>query len=163
MRTIQSLIVASFVLLPISVQAQLNKCTGPDGKVSYQSEPCPTASKAQTVQPPSDPGYSGGGSKADKGWDGASVERMRSGCVTGAMSHAQTGWERDPKAGPFPTSEWRASAEPYCTCLVDRVRASVKPEEFEAKGAAAFVQFTNEAIAGGKCKPTGIMGKALGF
>jgi hypothetical protein len=88
---------------------------------------------------------------------------MREGCVSGAIRHAQAGWERDPKAGPFPTSEWRASAEPYCACLVDRVRGSLKPEEFEEKGGPTLIQFSNEAVAGGKCKPTGIMGRALGF
>ena len=153
-----------------AAQAQLNKCVGPDGKVSYQSDPCPETSKAKTtVAPPSGPasgGSSGPGGKGADGWDEDTMNRMREGCVRGAMRNGQAGWENDaranPKLGAFPHSEVLASVQPYCACLAARVRSSMRPSEFEAKGLAALHQYTADALNGGQCRPTGIFGRMLG-
>ena len=163
MRTLPTLLFAILTIAPAVANAQLNKCTGADGKVTYQSEACPTASKAQTVQSSSaviDPAKT-------KGWDPVDVERMRSGCVSQAMTDARTAYERDAKGkiavAPFPVSDFRASVEPYCACLVVRVASAVLPKDVREKGAATLAQFSGEALRGGHCKPTGIMADTLGF
>lgn len=51
-------------LLALSANAwAINKCTGSDGKVSYQEAPCPSATRAQEVAAPSGPATG-----ADKDW-----------------------------------------------------------------------------------------------
>jgi hypothetical protein len=167
MRLITPLVLAISLAAPVAAHAQLNKCVGPDGKVSYQSDPCPDSAKSQSVRPPPPgPSSSGGqGSSGADGWEPERLERMRTGCVAGSLRDAQAAWERgartDPKMGAFPYSEFKASAESFCVCLVGRVRTSLKPSEFEAKGMATMIRFTNEAFEGGQCRPTGIWARIL--
>lgn len=167
MRLFAPFVIAGLLAAPVAAHAQLNKCVGADGKVSYQSEPCPQTSKSQSVQPPPPgPSSSGGkGASGADGWDPARLERMWAGCVAGSIRDARTAWERgaraDPKVGAFPAGEFNVSAEAFCTCLVGRVRVSLKPSEFEAKGLPTMTRFAAEALEGGQCKPVGILGRIL--
>jgi hypothetical protein len=181
MRTLPSWIVACLLALPIAAHAQLNKCTGADGKVTYQSDPCPDTSKSSTVQPPPPAPESGahpvqgrhrgqGENKSEgvnnsenKGWDTLTVARMHASCIANGRSYAKAAWARNPGMGPYPEGEITASLVPYCSCVVRRVTTTLRPDEFESKGLATVTAFTNEALAGGQCKPIGILGRALGF
>ena len=167
MRLFAPFVIAGLLAAPIAAHAQLNKCVGADGKVSYQSEPCPQTSKSQSVQPPPPgPSSSGGqGASGADGWDPARLERM-CGRLRARARYVMRGQHgsaarADPKVGAFPAGEFNVSAEAFCTCLVGRVRVSLKPSEFEAKGLPTMTRFAAEALEGGQCKPVGILGRIL--
>jgi hypothetical protein len=107
--------------------------------------------------PSSSPG-SGAGSS---GWDRyeSTLAAMRDRCVQGGTSEARGTW--DPKQGPFPEDELRASLQSWCGCLVAPIRTSIEPSEFPAKGASTFHRIMNASIDGTQCHPTGLAGRML--
>lgn len=166
MKLCTALFVASLLALPGAAYAQLNKCVGTDGKVTYQGDPCPTDSKAGSVKapPPGSPSTANDPAPgpAKEGWDEARLARMQTACVTGSMRESQANWGKtDPNAGPFPQDDYRESLEPFCTCVLGRIRTSMTPAEYDSRGAAVMTRFTAEALQGGPCRPSGILGRLV--
>ena len=163
------LLAALWLLGTPLAHAQLNKCVGADGKVTYQETPCPADAKAESLRgptaPQAEPPAEGkapskpAAPAAAPATAGDPVEQLRLDCLDGAMRDGKNTWERvaraDPRAGAFPQQEFQASAEAFCGCLADRVKGAVVPAELASKGAAAFAGFGTEALRGGQCKPTG--------
>jgi len=148
--------------MPLAGEAQLNKCVGSDGKTSYQSDPCPDTSKAQGIRPPPPvPSSSSGSGAGPAGWDRhePTLAAMRDRCVQGGTSDARGAW--DPKQGPFPEEELRASLHSWCGCLVSATRSSIAPSDFPEKGISTFHKIMNASIDGGECHPTGLAGRML--
>lgn len=54
-RVARGVVVAAIALLPGAQAWAINKCVGPDGKVSYQEGDCPAASKAESIKVPEPP------------------------------------------------------------------------------------------------------------
>src|SRR5688572_20477374 len=107
MRVSPLLLLASLAALAAPAYAQLNKCTGPDGKVTYQSDACPSTSKAGTVRPPATSAPSSAAEvPKDDGWDAVRVERMHGGCLEGGLRDARAAWEiearQNSRFGDFP-------------------------------------------------------------
>src|ERR1700730_15061267 len=76
--------------------AQLYKCVGKDGKVSYQAEPCPTSGTEQRMRvQPGGPSGGGGSSRPTKaGRDGGKVADMKRDCVRGGEAGFRNTWKR---------------------------------------------------------------------
>jgi hypothetical protein len=169
-------LLAAFCLLGVPLaSAQVHKCVDANGKVIYQEMPCPPGAKGGAVlsplPPPSQPPADGpsspqpGAPPAPAATSEVPIERMRLNCLDSVMRDGRTAWERvassDPRAGAFPQQEFQASAEAFCGCLADRVKATVAPAELVAKGAAAFASFGTEALQGGQCRPAGAWARLM--
>ncbi|HUL95911.1 MAG TPA: DUF4124 domain-containing protein [Usitatibacter sp.] len=143
--------------------AQLFKCTGKDGKVTYQAEPCPETATEKSVKPPAAGPDSapGNAAAAKEGWTPATITNAKNGCVEGGMRNARLTWERT-KRGTFPESEYQSSSEAFCSCLARRVSSAVTLKEFAANADAIMTRYGNEAVNGGECRPTGILAKDWG-
>ena len=156
------ILAAALFATSVAAHAQLNKCVGADGKTSYQSEPCPETSKAQGMRPPPPgPSSSPASGASPAGWDRheSSLAAMQNGCVKGGAGEARAAW--DPKQGPFPEEEMRASLQSWCGCLVGATRRSLDPSEFPNKGMSNYHRIMNASIDGGECRPTGLAGRML--
>jgi uncharacterized protein DUF4124 len=162
------------VLLAICTHAsaqQLYKCKEADGKVTYQSQPCPEAAKEDRVRAPGSPGSpapveaakpaSGGSEAADPGV----VASAQKACLDDIMKNAKTYWDKSVQEGTlvaeFPEGEFRESGGSLCACLAQRAKANVSPAEFKSATNRIMSKYMKEAIEGGECKPTGIVGVTL--
>jgi hypothetical protein len=156
-----------FLGMPLA-HAQVYKCLDANGKVTYQETACPPGAKGESVRapspPPAPPVESAASPKpaappAAPATGASPLEQMRLDCQESAMRNGRATWESvaasDPRAGAFPQQEFQASAEAFCGCLADRVKAAVAPADLAAKGAATFASFGTEALQGGQCKPSG--------
>ena len=162
MNSLRFLLATTLFAMSVMAHAQLNKCVGPDGKTSYQSDPCPETSKSQGVRPPPPgPSSSAGSAAAPAGWERheSALAAMQNGCVKGGAGEARAAW--DPKQGPFPEDEMRASLQSWCGCIVAATRSSIDPSEFPAKGMSTFHRIMNASIDGAQCHPTGLAGRML--
>lgn len=166
MRHTPRLLFSLLLLAPPLVHAEVFKCVDSNGRVTYQEVACPPSAKAETVRTPSQaqPAEAPSAPKpaaapAPAAASEDPVEGLRIACIESVMRDGKATWERvaysNPRAGPFPPQEFQASAEAFCGCVADRVKAAVPPAELGAKGATAFAGFGTEALRGGQCQPTG--------
>lgn len=160
-------------LLALAAQAnaqQLFKCVGKDGNVTYQSEPCPQAAKEDRLRAPA-PGPTAAepakqAAPSSNGKDsGDPFADAGKKCLDDLMVSARNQWTDATKEGKvaaeFPESAFRESGGAMCDCLAQRARATTSPEEMRAKSNAVISKYMGEAIAGGECKPTGVVGQRL--
>ncbi|RQP23151.1 hypothetical protein DZC73_18720 [Albitalea terrae] len=101
------------------------------------------------------------------GWSRLQLETYTSGCTLTIMLPARRDYaaaaERsgNPSPKPFPEEQLRASVEPMCACLGLRAAQTWTLAEYMVDSTAKSKPFIEEAIAGGQCKPEGILGEAL--
>lgn len=161
MRMIHGLLATATLLAFLGdAHAQLFKCVAPDGKVSYQSDPCVADSKASTITPPPPaPGSSSFGTMKS-GWSEQAVVSMKTGCTQSATRDFKAGWQKSRKED-YPDQEFRPSIESFCDCLARRTSASVTSAEFAARGSQILGGYMKEALAGGACAPGGRLGREI--
>ncbi|WP_143167554.1 hypothetical protein [Massilia sp. CF038] len=68
---------------------------------------------------------------------------------------------KNPNPRPFPEAQLRESVEPMCGCLADRLAESNPSHLDESKIKVDAMPMIQEAMSGGRCKPGGLLGKAL--
>lgn len=66
-----------------------------------------------------------------------------------------------PSPKPFPEALLRASIEPMCGCIGRRIAEAKSMEAIEKEGLDFALPFVEEAMAGGRCKPEGVLGEML--
>jgi hypothetical protein len=66
-----------------------------------------------------------------------------------------------PSPKPFPEALLRASIEPLCGCIGQRVAEAKSLDAFASEGLDFVLPFIEEAMAGGRCKPEGVLGEML--
>lgn len=100
------------------------------------------------------------------GWTDDIKKQMTDGCVLGILKPAKRDFQAraaqrgDPNA-VFPVETVRPSIAALCACITERVAVSWSYQQFLGQPHLAD-QLITEALSGGQCKPTGMLGKALG-
>ena len=119
-------------------RAELYKCVGQDGKVSYQGEPCTAAANEERLRaPPPGAEPAPAPEKAARpaapgkdGWTEAQKTTVRSNCNKDAYADARRGWERSGDVKNFPETAVKHAVEKYCTCLTLRITSAVPVSQF---------------------------------
>jgi hypothetical protein len=143
---------SALALLPQLAHADLYKCAAKDGKVTYQSEPCPQSGTEQRLRaPPGAPSAGAPAGAAKDGWDPQQVQSMLEGCKRDAYSGGKKGWELSGDPRPFPEAQARRAVDAHCTCLLRRV-TSMKFPEFAANPSGHLLRFSSDAANGGECR-----------
>jgi len=62
----------------------------------------------------------------------------------------------------FPEDELKPSITEYCSCITKRASVSIERKKLQ-KDPKLLKPIASEALAGGRCKPTGAFGKLYGF
>ena len=65
----------------------------------------------------------------------------------------------EPSPKPFPEALLRASIEPMCGCIGQRVAEAKSLDAFVSEGLDFALPFIEEAKAGGRCKLEGVLGE----
>lgn len=105
-----------------------------------------------------------GAAQAAPIWTEAEHSAFVAGCALGIIvparrdyaAAAEKAGNKNPK--PFPEEELRASVEPMCGCLANRI-ADSGMSYLDAGN--AMKPMIEEAISGGRCKPGGLLGQML--
>jgi hypothetical protein len=158
-------LLALLALAP-AANAQLYKCVGKDGNVTYQAEPCPQSAKEDRLRAPSAPSAPAASEakpaekKADAKAEASDAEVYANAskkCVDDILAAARPSWESSLKnsrvTGEFPEEEFRRSGTELCECLTNRARTEMPASEMRAKANALMSRYMREAMQGGDCKP----------
>jgi hypothetical protein len=113
------------------------------------------------------PGNESNQSTPRPGWTQPELAAFTARCVVSILAPAKSSYaaravERgnsNPK--PFPEKELVESLEPMCKCLAGRVSETWSLEEMQRLGPSSFQPQFEEAIGGGRCKPSGLLGQML--
>jgi len=148
-----AILCAAFLsFVPGEADADLYKCAGKDGKVTYQADPCPQSATEQRLR--ASPGVPSAGTSAGaakEGWDPQQVQSTLDGCLRDAYNGGRKGWELSGDPRPFPEVQARRAVEAHCTCIVRRM-TSMKRSEFAANPAGHLLRFASDAANGGECR-----------
>lgn len=99
-----------------------------------------------------------------EGWGPMSLTMASAGCTQGMMASIKDGYYAGAKrAGvdhprPFPEEKIADSVSEMCGCVIVRV-ASIIPFDDLSQHADEFGNIMQEAILGGSCAPTGLLGE----
>ena len=107
------------------------------------------------------------GPSLKSGWSETQLAEFKAGCTNGVINPARRDYalaaakaeNASPK--PFPEAELRASADPMCACLGLRIAQTWDYAEFIASQGAGVKPMMQEAMAGGRCKPEGLLGVVI--
>jgi hypothetical protein len=142
-------------------QAQLFKCVGTDGNVTYQSEPCPQTAKEDRLRAPAPGTATEAKPQAAPPKDAADAsvyDTAAKRCLDDILAGARKAWQAKVD---FPEQDFRSSGAELCNCLAERARANVPAAELRAGTNAIMSKYMQEAIKGGECKPAGVVGLLL--
>lgn len=100
------------------------------------------------------------------GWDEGIKKIMTDGCVLGILDPAKRDFqERARQKGNanavFPEEKIKPSIVELCACITRRASVSWSYQKFVEQPHLAQ-QLVSEAMSGGECKPTGMLGKSMG-
>jgi hypothetical protein len=152
---VKSALLVAMLAIGFAAHADLYKCVGKDGKISYQSEECDQGAGSQRMRTPvSGPsGGAGGGSAVKDGWDDQKTSPMVSSCVrseyTGAK-HAYVAGGGNPSK--LSEAELQQLLEAHCACMMRRIAAAVSYAEYSSNPAGPLQKAQAEAFNGGECK-----------
>ncbi len=96
-----------------------------------------------------------------QGWDRKQVKVFAYACTDGLLEPAVRDYNAAALADgvtihkPFPEQAFRDSAFPMCLCISERVA------EMGKQGLQRARPYIDEALAGGRCKPDGMLGDIL--
>lgn len=101
------------------------------------------------------------------GWTDAHLAAFTAECTESIVVPARTDYaaaaaragNANPK--PFPEDDLRASVTPMCGCLAVRVAETWALDGAMADNLDKSAPFVREALAGGRCKPGGLLGEML--
>jgi hypothetical protein len=108
-----------------------------------------------------------GATNAESAWPKAERSAFVSGCGLGIIVPAKRDYaaaaERAGNANPkpFPEDQLRESVEPMCGCLADRMADNGMSYLDALNKPDAVTPMIQEAMAGGRCKPGGLLGQML--
>lgn len=108
-----------------------------------------------------------GATNAESAWPESERSAFVSGCAFGIIAPAKRDFaaaaEKAGNANPkqFPEDQLRASVEPMCGCLADRMADEGITYHDTSNRPDALVPFIEEAMSGGRCKPGGLLGELL--
>ena len=106
-------------------------------------------------------------SSIKEGWSKKQIESMASEISSGMIKQAEKDYflraeeKGNPNPKPFPLEETKASVDTMVTCVVNRASTQWSYNEFMKNQMVYFKNLFGDAFSGGKCKPTGLLGKAL--
>jgi hypothetical protein len=103
---------------------------------------------------------------ANPNWPDAQVAAFTEGCLSGIVDPARRDYteatrSRGPAAKPFPEEQFRASVGPMCMCFANRLAEQGKIFRAEILSSPDTRAVMDEALAGGRCKPGGLLGRML--
>jgi len=102
-----------------------------------------------------------------EGWDRKQIKVFAYACTDGLLQPAIRDYNAAALADgvamhkPFPEQAFRDSAFPMCLCISERVAQTWTVPEMEKMGMQSARPFIDEALAGGRCKPAGMLGDIL--
>lgn len=102
-----------------------------------------------------------------EGWDRKQVKVFAYACTDGLLTPAVRDYNAAAKADgvsnpkPFPEKAFRDSAFPMCLCISERVAQTWTMAEIDKQALQRARPFIDEALAGGRCKPDGLLGDIL--
>ena len=102
-----------------------------------------------------------------EGWDRKQLKVFSYACTDGLLEPAVRDYNAAALADgvtlhkPFPEQAFRDSAFPMCQCISERVAQTWTMKEMEKVGMQRARPYIDEALAGGKCKPGGMLGDIL--
>lgn len=104
--------------------------------------------------------------RANANWSDAQVAAFTEGCLSGIVDPAKRDYteptrSRGPGAKPFPEAEFRASVGPMCTCFANRLAEQGKRFRADILSSPDTRAVMDEALAGGRCSPGGLLGQML--
>lgn len=101
------------------------------------------------------------------GWSDAQVTQFTEGCIAGILVPARRDYAAraaaagDASSRPFPEEALRASIAPMCSCIALRIANTWAFAEFSANPRELSKPLIEESLAGGQCKPGGMLGDIL--
>lgn len=101
-----------------------------------------------------------------EGWNAGEIRGFTVGCTASILGSAKRAYDaRAAQRGntspkPFPETLVIQSVEPMCNCIGNRV-ARAYPLQALRSQPNAGMEFVQEAMAGGQCKPEGVLADAL--
>jgi hypothetical protein len=102
-----------------------------------------------------------------EGWDRKQVKVFAYACTDGLLAPAVRDYNAAALADgitlhkPFPEQAFRDSAFPMCLCISERVAETWTVAEMGKQGLQRARPYIDEALAGGRCKPDGMLGDIL--
>lgn len=101
------------------------------------------------------------------GWDRKQVKVFAYACTDGLLTPTVRDYNAAAKADgvsnprPFPEKAFRDSAFPMCLCISERVAQTWTMAEIDKQALQRARPYIDEALAGGKCKPGGMLGDII--
>jgi hypothetical protein len=102
-----------------------------------------------------------------QGWDRKQVKVFAYACTDGLLEPAVRDYNAAALADgvtihkPFPEQAFRDSAFPMCLCISERVAETWTVAEMGKQGLQRSRPMIDEALNGGRCKPSGLLGDIL--
>jgi hypothetical protein len=108
-----------------------------------------------------------GHAQLQAGWSEHELQSFTAGCTEAIITPAKTDFANAAaKAGDgkavFPEKEIRSSVDAMCACLAQRIATTWPLREWELNDGAYLGPLIEEAFAGGRCKPEGLLSEAVG-
>ena len=151
----KTLVLAAMLAAAFGARADLYKCVGKDGRVSYQAEECEQGAGSQRVRTPvgGGSGQASGRSAFKDGWDEDKSAPMVSSCVRGAYMDGKRAYMA---AGGDPAKLREADLaqrlQMHCDCMMRRIMTTVTYTDYSANPTAPLQKVSAEAANGGECK-----------
>jgi hypothetical protein len=102
------------------------------------------------------------------GWSERELQLFAAGCEEAVVNPAKLDFAKAAaKAGDgkavFPEKELRSSVKPMCACFAQRIATTWNLRDWELNDSAGtyLAQMIEEAFAGGRCKPEGLLSEVL--
>ena len=102
-----------------------------------------------------------------EGWDRKQVKVFAYGCTDNLVQSASRDFNAAALADgvtihrPFPEQAFRDSAFPMCLCVSERVAETWTMAEMKNQVLQRSKPMIDEALAGGRCKPDGLLGDVI--
>ena len=134
--------------------ADLFKCVGKDGKVSYQAEACAEPAGEKRLRTPTGGSSGNGPSEVMKaGWDDEKVRPILSNCVRGGQAMGKRAYAQ--AGGDLRTlreDDLTQALDKHCSCMMRRITTATTYDEFMTNPTAHMLRVGADAANGGECK-----------